>query len=237
MPRESLNMPSRAIATHLHKTSLFSDLSEQELLALVDIAVSRTFQAGDELFQEGDDCDGMYVIVSGSVRLYKVAASGREQVLSIEGPGDAVAELPVFDGGPYPVSARAMTEAKVVFLGSQKLRQLCLVQPALALKVLKVVGRRLRKLVTLIEELSFTTVRHRLIGFLLKRAQHNRQGNVADFALPESHQEIASQIGTVRELVSRNLSRLCAEGLIHLDGKHCSIPNLNVLCEEHEVEE
>lgn len=230
-------MNLQTVAACLHKAPIFSDLSDAELVALSEIAVLKRFSPGDNLFLEGDDCEGMYVLWTGSVRLYKMAQSGREQVLSIEGPGDAVAELPVFDAGPYPASARAVSEVATLFLSSQKLRQLCLAHPTLALKVLKVVGRRLRRLVTLIEELSFTTVRHRLIGFLLKCAQHHRQGNRAEFSLPDSHQEIASHIGTVRELVSRNLSRLGVEGLIHLENKKCVIPDLQKLCDEHDAGE
>lgn len=218
----------------LHKTQLFADLTDGELTALQHLLLPRRYHAGEELFSEGDDCEGMFLIVSGTVRLFKVAQSGREQILSMEGPGDAVAELPVFDGGPYPASARAMMDTQVLFLASRDLRQFCLEHPAVALKVLKAVGRRLRRLILLIEELSFTTVRHRLIGFLLRQAQQHRSGGSAEFGLSESHQEIASHIGTVRELVSRNLSRLHAEGLIVLDGKRCTIPSLDAMLAEQD---
>lgn len=227
-------MSSLAIVSCLHKTQLFADLTDGELAALEHLPVERRYRAGDELFCEGDDCEGMFVILSGTVRLFKVAPSGREQVLSMEGPGDSVAELPVFDGGPYPASARAMTEVQVLFLASRELRHFCLQHPAVSLKVLKVVGRRLRRLVMLVEELSFTTVRHRLIGFLLRRAQQHRSGNSAEFGMSESHQEIASHIGTVRELVSRNLSRLQAEGLIRIDGKRCIIPSLEAMLDQQD---
>ena len=100
-----------------------------------------------------------------------------------------------------------------------------------ALKVLRVVGSRLRRLVGIIEELSFTTVRHRLASFLLRLAQ--KEGRQApdglEVMLPVSNQELASQIGTVRELVSRNLSRLQAEGLLKIDGRSITIRNIKAL--------
>ena len=236
-PVQSSLMSDFSYAAVLRHTPMFADLSEGEHRALAKLAVSRRYSAGDELFCEGDDCAGMFVIAAGSVRIFKVAPSGREQVLSIDGPGDCVAELPVFDGGPYPATARAVTDTHVLFLGARELRALCLENPEVALKILKVVGRRLRRLVMLVEDLSFTTVRHRLIGFLLRHAQHHRSGNVAEFLLAESHQDIAAHIGTVRELVSRNLSRLCAEGLIRIEGKRCLIPSLTILVDEHEGDE
>jgi CRP/FNR family transcriptional regulator len=100
------------------------------------------------------------------------------------------------------------------------------------------VGLRLRRLVGIIEELSFTTVRHRLAALLLRLAREAgyRSGR-AHFELTVSNQELASQIGTVRELVSRNLSRFQAEGLIHMEGKSISIPDLAKLEAEIRAEE
>lgn len=113
-------------------------------------------------------------------------------------------------------------------MSKQDFQALCLAHPQVALKVLPVVGARLRRLVGIIEELSFTTVRHRLASFLLRRAQAHgkRVGEGIPLTLPASNQELASQIGTVRELVSRNLSRLQAEGLIRIDGRNILIRDL-----------
>ena len=146
-------------------------------------------------------------------------------MLSIDGPGSSVAEVPVFDGGNYPASGAAVDHATLLFVGKQDFQALCRTHPEVALKVLRVVGARLRRLVGIIEELSFTTVRHRLASFLLRLAQHEgtpSPGGV-EFALPGSNQELAAQLGTVRELVSRNLSRLQAEGLLKLEGRRAVI--------------
>ncbi len=109
--------------------------------------------------------------------------------------------------------------------------QSCLAHPQVALKVLRVVGARLRRLVGIIEELSFTTVRHRLASFLLRlaRSEGKRTPDGVEVTLLVSNQELASQIGTVRELVSRNLSRLQAEGIFKIDGRSVTISNLKAL--------
>jgi CRP/FNR family transcriptional regulator len=152
-------------------------------------------------------------------------------VLSIEGPGGSVAELPVFDGGNYPASVSAVEDSTLLFISKQDLHALCLAHPQVALKLLRVIGTRLRKLVGIIEELSFTTVRHRLAAFLVRLAQ--REGKRAEggieITLPASNQELAAQIGTVRELVSRNLSRFQSEKLIQMDGRQLVIVDLKVL--------
>jgi len=87
------------------------------------------------------------VVESGHVRIFKSSASGREQVLSIDGPGSSVAELPVFDGGNYPASVTAVDDATLLFVSKQDFQALCMAHPQVALKVLRVVGARLRRLV------------------------------------------------------------------------------------------
>jgi CRP/FNR family transcriptional regulator len=163
------------------------------------------------------------------VRIFKSSAGGREQVLGIEGPGSSVAELPVFDGGNYPASTIAVADSRVLFVSKKDFQALCLEHPEVALKVLRIVGSRLRRLVTIIEELSFTTVRHRLASQLIRLAEEGqRTQRGIEFTLP-NNQELASQIGTVRELVSRNLSRFQAEGAIQMEGKNVVVPDLKHL--------
>jgi len=218
----------------LHKVPIFSGLTESQLDFLTARIVEKKYGSGELIFSEGDPCAGLYVVQGGNVRIFKSAASGREQVLAIEGPGSSIAELPVFDGGNYPASAQALNDTSMLFVSKQAFQSLCLQHPEVALKVLKVVGSRLRRLVGIIEELSFTTVRHRLTALLLrtaKEAKKNANGSV-EITLGANNQELAAQLGTVRELVSRNLSRLQAEGLIQMDGRTIVIPNVNKLAEE-----
>jgi CRP-like cAMP-binding protein len=222
------------IVAALSGAQLFSGLSPEELNLLAARAVRKLYNPGEVLFYEGDDCQGFYVVSAGRVRIFKSSANGREQILAMEGPGSSIAELPVFDGGKYPASCSAVDECEMVFISRRDFRAFCLEHPEVALKVLAVVGSRLRRLVGIIEELSFTTVRQRLIAFLLRMAQATAHGASSSFDLPGSHQEIANQMGTVRELVSRNLTRLQAEGLVHFDGRHIQIPDLKALAAAQE---
>ena len=137
----------------------------------------------------------------------------------------------MFDGGNYPASVSAVEDATLLFVSKQDFQELCLTHPQVTLKVLRVVGARLRRLVGIIEELSFTTVRHRLAAFLIRFAtqQGRKTSDGVEITLPENNQEIASQIGTVRELVSRNLSRLQSEGIIAINGRRILICDLKAL--------
>ena len=218
-------------AQTLSKVPIFSQLTPDQLSFLTQGAVPRRYTAGELVFAEGDPCAGLYVVESGHIRIFKSSSTGREQVLSIDGPGSSVAELPVFDGGNYPASGSAVDDATLLLVRKQDFQALCLAHPEVALRVLRIVGARLRRLVTIIEELSFTTVRRRLASYLFRLAQHEgkRTAGGVEILLPAGNQELAAQIGTVRELVSRNLSRLQQEGMLTVDGRSVLIKDLAAL--------
>lgn len=222
-------MPEQGnVASALGAASLFSNLSPEELRLLAAHAVRKHFVQGELLFSEGDACRGLHIVASGKLRIFKSSASGREQVLAMEGPGGSVAELPVFDGGAYPASVSAVEDSQVLFISRNDFRSFCLAHPEVALKMLAVVGARLRRLVGIIEELSFTTVRQRLASVLVRLAQNEGQQSDRgiEIQLPGTHQDLAHQLGTVRELVSRNLMRLQAEGLIQVEARNIAVLDL-----------
>jgi CRP/FNR family transcriptional regulator len=210
---------------------LFSNLSQPELQMLAARSVRKLFSTGELLFSEGEPCNGLHIIARGKVRLFKTSVNGREQVLSVNVSGESVAEIPVFDGGPYPASAVALEETEIVFISRRDFSAYCLEHPEVALKVLTVVGARLRNLVGIIEELSFTTIRQRLISVLLKLAESEgkKTARGIEFQLPASHQQLANQLGTVRELISRNLMRLQAEGLLDVDARQIVVKDVKGL--------
>ncbi|MGH9469426.1 MAG: Crp/Fnr family transcriptional regulator [Terriglobia bacterium] len=210
---------------------LFADLSDAELKFLLERAVALEYQPGQMIFAEGDACEGLYVIEKGQIKIFKTSPGGREQILAIEDAGRSIAELPVFDGGDYPASAAAVSESTVLLIRKKDFQSLFLEHPEVGLKVLKVVGSRLRTMVNLINELSFSSVRHRLAALLLRLARTGGKRTEAGivFHLRSTNQELAAQIGTVRELVSRNLGRLQSMDIIQLNGKTVTVRDLGRL--------
>ena len=204
---------------------LFAALDQAELLSLAGRAHVRRYAMGEVLFAEGDACQGLYVLVSGRVRIFKTSASGREQVLAVEEPGSSFAELPVFDCAPFPASAFAIYDMEPLFISRADVRALSLGRREVTLKILQVVAARQRRVVAVIEELSFTTVRQRVVSWLLRQAATNGRPSErgTTITLPASHQELAAHVGTVRELVSRNLTRLQARGFIAVDARELTI--------------
>jgi CRP/FNR family transcriptional regulator len=219
------------LAAVLTKTALLSGLTPAELQLLAARTVRKQLQTGELLFSEGEPCHGLHIIARGKVRIFKTSLGGREQVLAVNTPGESVAELPVFDGGPYPASAVAIESTEIAFISRRDFQAYCMEHPEVALKVLATVGARLRRLVGIIEELSFTTIRQRLITALLRLAesQGKQTERGIEFQLPASHQELANQLGTVRELISRNLMRLQAEGLLEVDARQIVVKDMKGL--------
>jgi CRP/FNR family transcriptional regulator len=200
--------------------ALFAGLGENETAALAQRAVERRFAGGEMLFWEGEACAGIFLIAEGSVKIFKTSPGGRELMLSLETAPCTVAELPLFDGGPYPASVRAVEGVVALFVNKSDFQQVCRQYPDVALKILAVVGRRLRNLVGLVESVTFGSVTQRLARLLLEAS---RQAGGDAFELPHTHQELASRLGTVREVVSRNLARFRAEGIVRIEGHQLRI--------------
>lgn len=183
------------------------------------------------LFWEGEECAGIFLIIQGSVKIFRTSPGGREVMLSIEAAPATVAELPLFDGGPYPASVRVVEPVVSLFINKSDFQQVCRQYPEVALKVLAVVGRRLRHLVGLVEAMTFGSVTQRLARLLLDAA---KAAGAEAFDLPVTHQELASRLGTVREVISRNLARFRAQGLIKIQDRHVEIVNRPGLEQEAE---
>jgi CRP/FNR family transcriptional regulator len=218
---------NHAIVQTLRRVPLFSELSETELASIAaNVSVSR-YEAGQVVFCEGDRGGDLLIVEKGTVKVVKTAASGRHQLIAIERTGSSLGEVSTFDGGPYSTTAIALTPTELLRLRGDHFRTLCLTYPLLAFKVIRVLGHRLRHLRRLVEELSFATVRDRLIAHLLRIAEERgiRTVKGIEIDLEENNEELASRLGTVRELVSRNLGRLHGEGLIVMRKRAVTIPD------------
>ncbi len=222
-----------AIAT-LRRVPFFAVLGEEELGRLAAHCVVRSLGKDELLFAEGDPCEGMYVIQSGAIKMFKMADTGREQVLVIERAGSTVGELPVFDGGNLPASAAALEDSSLLFLPKREFLSLCRQNSEVAFAVIRSLAWRFRYMTSLVEELSLKEVSHRLARFLRDRALavgiRTRRG--VEFPLEETNQQIAAEIGTVRDLVSRNLRRLVDRKIIKMERRKVIVLNMADLEEQ-----
>ncbi|MGE0885359.1 MAG: Crp/Fnr family transcriptional regulator [Blastocatellales bacterium] len=205
----------------LRKTALFGELNELELAALAERAIERRLKRDEILFVAGDEAAGLFVIAEGSLRAYREGVDGREQVIHVERAGATMAELPVFDDKPYPSTVAAEENTTVLFLARRDVKSLCLAHPEIALAALKMLSGRLRKCAELVEALSLHEVDHRLARWILAeaRARGKSTGKGLELTLVLTNQQIAARIGSVREVVSRALTRLQQNSLLQIEGR------------------
>lgn len=203
----------------LARTPLFDGLDQAELRAISQVLVERRFATGETLFREGEEPAGMYLLASGTAKIFKTSGGGREMTIALESAPTTVAELPIFDDGPYPASVAAATDLVAFFIAKSDFRDVCSRHPEVALKVLASVARKLRHLLQTLESITFGSVTKRLAQHLLDV----RRQSGSDELVLGTQEELATRLGTVREVVTRNLGRFRAEGLIQMNGASVTI--------------
>lgn len=211
------------LAAMLRDVPIFDGLGDAVLERLAARCVPRAVGERFMLFRAGERCAGLYIVLEGRVRIYRTAPDGREQTIAVEGPGRPVAELPLFDDGPYPASAITTVPSRLMFLPRGEFEHAFRTDPDVAASVVRALGVRLRHMVQLVETLAFRDVAARLAMLLADHAeQHGRvEGDAVLLDLERTQEELADEIGTARESVSRAMKQLQARGLIRKrTGKH-----------------
>lgn len=202
--------------TLLAQLPLFSGFGDAALARLADRSVVRTYPAGHVLFTSGERCRGLFVVETGRVRIFRTSPAGREQVLHSEGAGRPVAELPLFDGGPYPASAVTEVESRLVFVPRAEFEALVRDTPDVAQAVIHELGKRLRHLVHVTETLAFRDVAARLASFLAEYAATHgtTTADGTEIVLDRTREQLSFDLGTARESVSRALKQLTQKGVV-----------------------
>jgi CRP-like cAMP-binding protein len=215
----------------LGRTALFGELTEAGLRALAERAIERRLARDEVLFIADEEARGLFVIVTGALRAVRDGVDGREQVIHVERAGATIAEIPVFDDRPYPSTVIAEEETVVLFLDKREVHKLCLDYPQIALSALKILAGRLRKLAELVETISLKDVDQRVARWLWSEAKSTgrRSPKGLEIHLRLTHQQIASRVGSVREVVSRALARLQQNGLISIEGRSITIADEEAL--------
>jgi CRP-like cAMP-binding protein len=195
---------------------LFQGLPRKHHEDLAMLVVDQVFKRGQIIFSEGDEGNGFFVVVSGRVKIFKLSVDGKEQILHILVPGEPFGEVPVFTGDRFPAHAAPLEESRIFFFPRAAFVNLIKGNPSLALNMLAILSRRLRKFANLIEDLSLKEVPGRLAAYLLYLSEREKGTNTP--ALDISKNQLSSLLGTIPETLSRILARMTREGLIQPSG-------------------
>ncbi len=200
----------------LRAVALFSSLSERTLKEIAESATSRTYAPDEHVLLEGDPSHAAYFIVQGHVRVYRVSAEGREQVLVRLGPGQAFNTVPLFDThGHNRANVMALDEVTCYILHKEDVLRLAASHGDLGMALLRDFAGRLTHLTDLVEALALHTVQERLARFLLDSAGPGTPGEGAGPQRWTQH-EIAVHLGTVRDVIGRELRALEDAGIVRI---------------------
>ena len=195
----------------------FSGLPENQLYEIMNIAVDRVFRKGEFIFSDGDEGKGFYVVVEGLVKIFKVSADGKEQILHIYGPGEPFGQVAVYAGRSYPASAQAIAKTRALFFARGAFIDLITRIPSLAMNMLAVLSMKLRAFTVQVENLSLKEVPSRLAGYLIYLADEQKSED--SITLNISKGQLASLLGTIPETLSRIFARMTELGLIEVNGR------------------
>lgn len=218
---------------YLQQGGLFSNLNEGELKDLAEIVMERKYKKNSIIFFEGDPGDAVYFVKSGRLKVVKNSEEGGEQILHLLGEGDIFGEVVLFDGGPFPATAQAITDCQVGMIRNNAMEAFLRKNPEISLKLLKVMSHRLRQAQIKIRNLALQDTLRRTVGMLLHLGEEHGVSTERgiEIELPLNRQELANMVGTSRETVTRIISRLSKEGLIILEKQKIIIINIEELME------
>ena len=203
----------------IRKAPLFSALDDEAAHELRQSMVALKLNKGQVLFKEGQDGDRLYVVVHGKIKLGTTSADGRENLLSILGPGEMFGELSLFDPEPRTSTATAVTDARLVSLAHEAVIGLVTTNPQTSLELLRRLAQRLRKSNEILADLVFADVPGRVAKAIMDLGE--RFGVMKEDGLHVNHdltqEELAQLVGASRETVNKALADFAARGWVKLE--------------------
>jgi len=206
---------------------LFEGLPEHHINELLKIAREKEYIKNELIFSEGDEGNGFYINVEGLVKIFKLSAEGKEQILHIFGPGEPYGEVPVFSGQTFPASAEALGKSRSLFFPRKAFVDLITENPSIAMNMLAVLSLRLRQFTVQIENLSLKEIPSRLAAHLLMLFHEQEKTNTIHLNISKS--QLASLLGTIPETLSRILRKMAVQNLIDVQGRTIRLQDIDGL--------
>jgi CRP-like cAMP-binding protein len=204
----------------------FAGLSQAGIDSIRKYIFEKKAERGEMLQIEGEPAETLYFVVAGAVKVFKISADGKEQILRIIRPGESFNDASVFGGGKNLASAEAMGPVVLNTIKKSDMEAIIREYPQVATNISQVLSQRVQHLVSLVEDLSFRHVTGRVAKVLL---EHTGDGTGEKPRLTQ--QEMAAMIGTAREMVGRSLKALEGEGIIRMERNRIVITDQKALRE------
>lgn len=206
----------------IDKVPIFVDLPFEIKQSIMDSSNHKIYNKGQIIFNSGDYFDYLFIVIKGRVKLSKISAMGKEQILKILEVGDFMGELSLFKDTVLTNFAEALVKTEICIIKSEKIREIIMQRPEIALKFLEKYVERIQHSEEIIEQIGLRDVEQRIANYLLSEVQKNdikNRNNEYVINLPITKSVLSSILGTTKETLSRKLSVLQDEGLIRLEGQ------------------
>ncbi len=213
----------------ISRCSLFKGLPKEQLEDIERISIRKHYDKDDEIFFEGDEGTGFYIVSDGTVKIYKMSMEAKEQILHILGPGELFGEVPVFAGNNFPANAQAITKCTVLYFPRKAFAGLISRSPSLAMNMLSVLSMRLREFTLQVENLSLKEVPGRLASYLLFLSRERNHDKTLTLTISKG--QLASLLGTIPETLSRIFMKMSNHKLIEVDGRNIKLIDIDGLKE------
>lgn len=220
------------IMDRLSRVSIFDELTEIQLAKIAELSVQEKFRKGQYLFRQGDSAQWLYLIMRGRIKLVKHAPTGATTIIEIYSVGDELSSSALIEDGPYPASARALTDGIIVKLSKSVFKKMLHEWPKVSFNVMRELGIKYQDVVNNLSSLAVYKVEGRLcrvISGLTRRygVYGDCRGVILDISL--TRQDLADITGTTLETTIRTLNKLRNAGLITWEGKRFFIPDVKAL--------
>lgn len=210
---------------------IFIDLDEAELQKIADISMLRTYHNKSHVFMEGEERHSVYFINKGMVKIYKIDGQGNEYILAFLKKGEMFPHSGFFEQTPYPGTAEIVAESELCVIPIKEFEKIMLSHPQISIKIMRVMGQKIRELQAKLQELSSKDVHYRLYALVLRLAdeygEETPEGIHVKIKL--SNSDMALMAGTTRETVNRFLNKLKKEGVLSPDTKSMIIMDKDAL--------
>lgn len=211
----------------LRSLPLFSELSIEHLRHVAAISNIKKFEKNTLIFKEGDSYKGFYILLKGSIKISKYSSGGKESIFHLIKPPESFGDVPLFEGGGYPVNALATTNSTLLFIPKNEFLKLLYSDSSLSFQMLAGFAKRMRLLTRRIEDLTTKEVTSRLAKYLIEESKKANTDKLAEpfVKLSVSKKNIAAYLGTINETLSRSLKKLQDDGIVRCSGKTIFIVN------------
>lgn len=220
-----------AVISELARVSLFERFDRQELDKLEALAQRKRYAAGTAVFFQDDPSDSLYIVLSGSAKVFQTSEDGKDRILRILRRGDSFGELAMIEGRPRSASVQTLEDTEMLALARKDFADFAGQHPEVLWKLLAALAEWVRRMNEEVLDLSFRDVPYRVLRLLSQLVERHGEAGPDGWriTLPLSPRELASMAGSNSETVARLLDRFESEGLVRRSGTAWVVPDPKAL--------